>query len=201
VIERDQLRASLADRYTVERELGGGVSRSIGYFQRAIDRDSTFGRAWAELSLAYCVLPLFSPVPVDSSVALARRAMIQAKRLDPASASAYAAEGFTELFASNFGYLLAATGDRAGASAFLREMESQRGRNGFANLTVAWTALGTRATARALDAHERAQQAREPIGFTVPFGMPAYDAVRGSARFAAVVNGYGLDPAQYVSRH
>jgi hypothetical protein len=189
VIERDQLRASLADRYTVERELGGGVSRSIGYFQRAIDRDSTFGRAWAELSLAHCVLPLFSPVPVDSSVALARRAMIQAKRLDPASASAYAAEGFTELFACNFGYLLAATGDRAWPSAFVREMESQRGRNGFANLTVAWTALGTRATAR------------EPIGFTVPFGMPAYDAVRGSARFAAVVNGYGLDPAQYVSRH
>jgi hypothetical protein len=39
--------------------------------------------------------------------------------------------------------------------------------------------------------------AREPVAFAVPFGMPAYDAIRHSARFAAVIKGFGLDPAGF----
>jgi hypothetical protein len=40
-------------------------------------------------------------------------------------------------------------------------------------------------------------RAHEPIGFAVPFGMPMYDSIRHSARLAAVIRGYGLDPATF----
>src|SRR5204863_3991775 len=69
---------------------------------QALARDSTFARAWAELGMAYTVLPLFSPVPVDSVLGLARAAVSNAHRLDPTNAAAYAAEGMTHLLASEW---------------------------------------------------------------------------------------------------
>ncbi|MGH7618578.1 MAG: protein kinase domain-containing protein [Gemmatimonadaceae bacterium] len=98
------------------------------------------------------------------------------------------------------GYLIAATGDRARATEFIRRYEAERGKNAFANVTQAWTYLGGGDTTRALDALERALRAREPLAFSVPFGMPMYDPIRASARFQAVIKGYGLDPANFSSR-
>ncbi len=95
------------------------------------------------------------------------------------------------------GYLLAATGDRTGVANFTRQLETQRGHSSFVNLGEAWVYLGEGDTTRALDALEQAARAHEPIGFSVPFNMPAYDALRHSARFAAVIKGYGLDPATF----
>ena len=95
------------------------------------------------------------------------------------------------------GFLLAATGDRQGATAIIRESEGLRGHSAFAESTVALTYLGAGDTTRALDALERAAQAREPIMFTAPLGHPYYDGVRHSARFAAVIRLYGLDPAHF----
>ncbi len=95
------------------------------------------------------------------------------------------------------GYLLSATGDRAGAASFIRQLESQRGHNFLVNMAQAWTYLGSRDTTRALDALERAARAREPMGFSTPFWMPVYDPIRHSARFAAVIRSYGLDPAAF----
>ncbi len=301
------------------QQRGGGVARSIGYFQKALARDSTFARAWAELGTAYVVLPLFSPVSIDSVIPLARAATAHARTLDSASAQVYAAEAMLHLLASEWrearpaferaialdsnsaqahraygsalyqtgrttesveqarratrldplsstthavativmlnanrrdealviarrgveldtnaafahlayalamyasgkvdsarlllrgarsvtqtspwmGYLLAATGDRAGAAAFLQQIDAERGQNAFINLAHAWTSLGAGDTTRALDALEIAMRAREPVGFAVPFGMPAYDAVRQSGRFAALIKGYGLEPASF----
>jgi serine/threonine-protein kinase len=93
------------------------------------------------------------------------------------------------------GYLIGAIGDRSEAAAFVRRLDGERGRNAFANLSQAWTYLGSGDTTRALDALERALRAREPMGFSAPFGMLVYDPIRKSARFAAVIKGYGLDPA------
>ena len=45
---------------------------------------------------------------------------------------------------------------------------------------------------------ERAATAREALGFLAPFGLPAYDPIRGSARFAAVIRAFGADPAPFV---
>jgi Tfp pilus assembly protein PilF len=93
------------------------------------------------------------------------------------------------------GYLLAATGDRAGAAAYLQQLDAERGHSAFANTARAWTYLGGGDTTRALDALDEALRAREPFAFSAPFGMPMYDPIRHSARFVAVINGYGLDPA------
>src|SRR5262249_31590880 len=78
------------------------------------------------------------------------------------------------------GYLIGATGDRDGAAAYIRQREAVRGHDSFTNLTIAWTYLGVGDTTRALDALERAVRAREPLPFSVPFSMPAYDPLRRS---------------------
>jgi serine/threonine-protein kinase len=304
---------------------GSGVLGSIPYFRRALARDPTYPRAWSELGEAYCVLPLYSFVPVDSALRLGREAIVNAHRLDPSDANAYAAEGFCDALAlqmhdaqiafdralsldsSNVlanraswaplmalgrmdeaveqarrsqrfdplgattawvasqtmlvarrydegialakrsvdldssvsnpgrlshalilhakgddsgarallkawsgttpqvlpwvGYLTATTGDRDGAAAFIRRLDAERGRNPLVNLAQAWTYLGAGDTARALTALERAVVAREPLPFSVPFTMPAYDPIRHSARFAAVIRGYGMDPAGFVGEN
>ena len=298
----------------------GGVARSIPYFQQALARDSSFAPAWAALGNAYAILPLFTPVPLDSVFQPARRAIANSLRLDSTNAAAYGAEGMLRLLSvqpreastaferalaldsSNvqaargywgalalsghmdaavqqirrairidplspttywvaaivmldarrpdtalmmarraveldttvtgvahlmhaltlfdagkadsarqmlrgaahvpqsspwMGYLIAATGDRAGAAAFLRQLDAERGHNAFANAAQAWTYLGGGDTTHALEALEAALRAREPFAFSVPFGMPQYDPIRLSARFAAVIKGYGLDPAAF----
>ncbi len=303
---------------------GNGVVGSIGYFRQALARDSTYARAWSELGEAYCVLPLYAQVPVDSALPFGRAAIAKAHTLDPLDANAYAAEGFCDMLAiqpreaeaayeralsldsgnvlanrahwsalvsagrpdaavdaarrtarfdpldatsawvggqvmlvakrydegiamakrsieldssvgnparlvqalilhatgndsgarallraSSFsspqimpwlGYLTAVTGDRTGAAAFVRQRESHRGHDSFTNLTEAWTYLGSGDTTLALDALERAERAREPLPFSVPFSMPAYDPLRHSARFAAVIKGYGMEPANFGVR-
>jgi serine/threonine-protein kinase len=303
---------------------GKSVLGSIGYFRQALARDSTYGRAWSELGEAYCVLPLYAQVPVDSALPFGRAAIARAHALDPSDANAYAAEGFCDMLAIQpreaeaafaralsldsgnvlanrahwsalesaghtdaavdaarrtarfdpldatsawvggqvmlvakrydegiamakrsveldssagnparlvhalilhatgndsgartllrassvsapqimpwLGYLTAVTGDRTGVIAFVRQRESQRGHDSFTNLTQAWTYLGGGDTTQALDALERAERAREPLPFSVPFSMPAYDPLRHSARFAAVIKGYGMEPADFGVR-
>ena len=41
-------------------------------------------------------------------------------------------------------------------------------------------------------------EARETIGFMAPFGLPAYDRIRGSPRFAAIIRAFGADPKPFV---
>ena len=95
------------------------------------------------------------------------------------------------------GFLIAASGDRAATTDFIRRYEGERGKNIFANVTQAWTYLGAGDTTRALAALERAAQAHEPLSFSVPFGLPVYDPIRASARFADAVRSNGLDPATF----
>ena len=66
------------------------------------------------------------------------------------------------------------------------------------NITMAFTALGAGDTTRALDALERAAREREALGFMAPFALPAYDSIRGRARFAAVARAFGADPAVFA---
>ncbi len=96
------------------------------------------------------------------------------------------------------GFVRAATGDRTGAATLIREIEQERGRNMRAESAIAWTYLGLGDTSRALDALERAAKAREPLAFVGAFGHPAYDAVRHSARFAAVIRAFGTDPRTFA---
>ncbi len=300
---------------------GPGVAGSIPYFQRAIARDSTFARAWAQLGTAYGLLPIFTSVAPDTTFAAARAAIERALRLDSLGAEAHAASGMVlamtnqweparaayeraalldpnyavtyrlllstasmlgresdgmaarqalmerdplsavtasviALMELSFGHraealvsarraveldsaspmpramlattllvnghadsaralaqtaghtpnttpwiawVLGATGDRAGVSSLIREVEAQRGRNASADITIAFAALGAGDTARALDALERGARDREAVGFMAPFGLPAYDALRGNARFAAVIRAFGADPSSFTT--
>jgi serine/threonine-protein kinase len=299
---------------------GPGVRQSIAYFQKAIARDSTFTRAWAQLGTAYGLLPIFDPVVLDTELRSARFAIDHALQLDSLSAEAHAASGLvlamtgkwnaaeaayrraidldpnyvvtyrlalstfavlgreadaltavrvlmerdplsatsgavialtqlsfghrddalasanrameldsmtamsramlamTQLAAGQtdvarelanrsihtpnttpwIGWVFGSTGDRTAAAALTREMEQQRGRNASADLTIAFIALGARDTTRALEYLERSARAREAVSYMAPFGLPAYDAIRQSARFAAVIRAFGADPTPFI---
>jgi eukaryotic-like serine/threonine-protein kinase len=299
---------------------GPGVARSISYFRQAIERDSTFARAWAQLGTAHGLVRIFELVAPDTTFREARAAINHALRLDSLGAEAHAASGLIlamdgrwkdawaeyqraieldpnyaisyrlalstlavlgqeadavsatralverdplspvtfavvamtqlsfgrrnealgtakralELDAAGampramlasallaagerdsaralaaiagrtpnttpwIAWVLATTGDREGAAALVREVEGQRGRQASANVTIAFAALGVGDTTRALDALEQATKAREAVGFMAPFGLPAYDPIRGSARFAAVIRAFGADPAPFI---
>jgi serine/threonine-protein kinase len=96
------------------------------------------------------------------------------------------------------GWVFGATGDQSSAAALTREMEQQRGRNATAELTVALIALGARDTTRALEYLERSARAHEAVSYMAPFGLPAYDPIRQSARFAAVIRAFGADPTPFI---
>jgi len=94
-------------------------------------------------------------------------------------------------------YVLAATGDRTGAAATVRELEARpRGEWSVATgLSYAYLGLGD--TARALSALETAARAGERpyLGFVDPM----FDPLRRSPRFAAVVRRLGLDERRFTS--
>ncbi len=95
-------------------------------------------------------------------------------------------------------FLTAALGDRADVPALVHRIEQERGGNANVETAIAFAWLGAGDTTRALDALERMAQAREPVAFQAGFNHPVYDQIRQSARFAAVVRSYGLDPRLFT---
>lgn len=81
----------LKGRYYWSQRGETGLRRAIGFFEQAIARDSTFGRAWAGLSMAQVVLPVFSNLPADSLLTLASANAQRALRLDSTLADAHLA--------------------------------------------------------------------------------------------------------------
>jgi serine/threonine-protein kinase len=81
----------LKGRYYWARRGASGLRAAIGFFERALARDSTFARAWAGLSMAQVVLPLFTNLPPDSLLALASQNAERALRLDSTLADAHLA--------------------------------------------------------------------------------------------------------------
>jgi len=94
-------------------------------------------------------------------------------------------------------YVLAATGDRAGAAATVRELEGHLPGEWSVATGLTYAYLGLGDTARALSALETAARARERPYLT--FADPMFDPVRRSPRFAAVVRGLGLDERRFTS--
>ena len=96
------------------------------------------------------------------------------------------------------GYVVGATASRDSAASFAAHLEAQRGLSASALSGVAFTWLGAQDTTRALDALERMAADREPAVFLNAFSHPAYDLVRHSPRFAAVVRSYGVDERMFT---
>jgi serine/threonine-protein kinase len=140
-------------------------------------------------------------VELDSMGAMPRAQLAAAELAAgyPDSARAHAARAArTPSTTPWIGWVLGATGDRPSAANLVREVEAQGRRNAVARVTIASTALGAGDTTAALDALERAARDGEALGFTAPFGLPMYDPIRGSARFAAIIRAFGADPTPFV---
>jgi serine/threonine-protein kinase len=177
-------------RALMERDPLSGVTSSVIAMTRL-----SFGRYDDALSSARRAVELDANAPMPRAMLAAT--MLAAGHSDSARLLA-STSGHTPNTTPSIGWVLAATGDRKGADDLVREVEEQRGRNASANITVAFVALGTRDTTRALAALEHAVEAREAIGVIAPFGLPAYDPIRGSARFAAIIRAFGADPTPFV---
>jgi len=91
-----------------------------------------------------------------------------------------------------YGYAM--LGDTAAAMSFVREVESVTPRPWFADVQRASVSLAIGDTAAALSALERSADTTGPLWIWVISPRdPAYDPVRRSRRFAALVNKAGLD--------
>jgi len=71
--------------YLIERR-GAGVARTAEYFSQAIEKDSSFARAYAGLADALELFPYFAGVPAARIEARARSAAERSLQLDPALA-------------------------------------------------------------------------------------------------------------------
>jgi serine/threonine-protein kinase len=90
--------------------------------------------------------------------------------------------------------VLSATGDAASRAALLRRLEATPGANAGRETSLAAYYIGVGDSSRALAALERAAVRKEPLAPSMGFGSPAFDALRASARFTAILRNYGLDP-------
>jgi serine/threonine-protein kinase len=310
----------LRGSYLLERR-GGGVSKAVEYFERAIVEDSAFARAYAGLAYALELLPNYASTPPRAVERRATEAARHALALDPTLADAYTALGLAHMLALRWreagealqravtvdpgfapgqyfygsylmrvgrvgdaeehmrrarsddalsvsssallayclsllgrydeslvesrraydldslaagargfvplamlhaghpeearrmiarvdvsppysgvgmaAYVLAATGDRAGAAATVQELESRARGEWSAATGLAYAYLGLGDTSRALSALESAVQAGERPYIT--FADPIFDPIRRSARFASVVRRYGLDERRFTT--
>jgi TolB-like protein len=99
----------------------------------------------------------------------------------------------TSVFATYKGNVLARAGDRSGAMKLLRDFESRHPRPWLGELAIAMISLGLGDTARAISALERSTDAGEIWPAFHALSEPAFDGIRGSPRFAALVRRVGLD--------
>jgi TolB-like protein/Tfp pilus assembly protein PilF len=79
-----------ARAYRTDRE---SINRAAAYARAAIERDPTYGAAYASLSLSYSILGLWALEPPEEVLPQAREAAARALELDPTLAEAHLAAG------------------------------------------------------------------------------------------------------------
>ena len=84
----------LKGRFALNQRTEATLPEAVRAFQAALARDSTFSRAWAGLSEATLLLPIFTSTSPDSAWPIARAAGRRAIALDPALAEAHSALGY-----------------------------------------------------------------------------------------------------------
>jgi hypothetical protein len=101
---------------------------------------------------------------------------------------------------SNAPYVSAKLGDTATAMRLVTAMESTNPRPWFTDVQRASVMLAIGDSARALSALEQSARTSGPMWVAlIPLRDPAYDLVRKSRRFAALVRQAGLDVARVTA--
>src|SRR5436190_1375434 len=88
----------LQGRYFFARRDSASLRKAQDYFERAIQKDSSYALAWAGLSDAYSHIGVFGYVPPRAVYAKAKAAALRALALDPTLAEAHTSLGFIALF-------------------------------------------------------------------------------------------------------
>jgi len=161
--------------------LSGTASQMLAY---VLSLQGRYDESLAESRRAY---------ELDSSLAVMHSVLAAIVLADgrPAEARALARAKLGLPFNGIAAYVLGATGDTAGAAGIVRELEARPRGEWHVARALSYAYLGLGDTARALTALDASVRAGEsPV---IPLVDPMFDAVRGSARFAAAVRLYGLD--------
>ena len=88
----------LQGRYFFARRDSASLRKAQDYFERAIQKDSSYALAWAGLSDAYSHIGVFGYVPPRAVYAKAKAAALRALALDSTLAGAHTSLGFIALF-------------------------------------------------------------------------------------------------------
>src|SRR5437773_4023534 len=88
----------LQGRYFFARRDSTSLRKAQDYFERAIQKDSSYALAWAGLSDAYSHIGVFGYVPPRAVYAKAKAAALRALALDSTLAGAHTSLGFITLF-------------------------------------------------------------------------------------------------------
>jgi TolB-like protein/DNA-binding winged helix-turn-helix (wHTH) protein/Flp pilus assembly protein TadD len=81
----------LRGQFFLNKRTEGDLGTAASYFERAVQRDSGFARAWAALADADVLEAAYTTGPLQGLVARARAAALKAVTLDPSLAEAHAA--------------------------------------------------------------------------------------------------------------
>jgi serine/threonine protein kinase/tetratricopeptide (TPR) repeat protein len=85
--------AYLEGRYHWNKRTEDELKKSVGYFERAIDRDPDFAPAYAGMADAYVTLGTYGALPPEDVMPRAKRALERALEIDVGLAEAYACRG------------------------------------------------------------------------------------------------------------
>lgn len=169
----------------LRRRSGTFVEQSIPYFERAIARDSSFARGWAQLAWALASLPLFSrnepPDLPERAFAAARRAIA----LDALSGEARGARGGAYLFIS--GDITRAIAELEQAVALEPNLSEGHQRLGIALAAAGDYDRAVVAAQRAVDLDPIAANARNTLARTLLYARH-FTAAVASARNAVQVD-------------
>ena len=88
----------LRGRYLWHRRTEDDLLESARFFERAVERDSSYARAWSGLADAYAVLAFYDYLPPREAYPRAKEAAIRALEIDETLGEAHASFGYITLY-------------------------------------------------------------------------------------------------------
>jgi TolB-like protein/tRNA A-37 threonylcarbamoyl transferase component Bud32/tetratricopeptide (TPR) repeat protein len=188
----------------------GFIPEAATEFRKATQLDPVSGTAFVWLAHCYALAGMHDSAlvigrharDIDPGLLLSRTIgaidAIAAGRRDDARALVTGLEA-SPPWKGQAAFSLAMTGDTAGAMTIVRELRMLPQTTWLIHTALAHAYLGLRDTSRALSELEAALRIREITPKWESLADYTYDSVRRSARFAAIVRGFGLDEARFTS--